>query len=547
MDMVDDVGSLPAGQLERLQPPPPEPANSEEAPLMLAMSPEDRSLYSDAILREYVALLQHDVIGEEVPESPRAMRMGWRLTMKPGVGDKPSFPKARWYCKGFMDRTPAATYAGTPDAETQRIFLVYLLSRQWEPRFMDAATAFLQAPILGDACPIILLDASMPSLPAESPFPDIDAAEWSLLLTKAAKLRPGQYRKLERALYGDRRSPLFWAIKLRTELQGLGYEEVAESLFARFIHRVPDSLVICHVDDLSLGGERPDSDIAAIKKAIKVKPDIQTLREGESVDFLESKLTRTPEGIEMSNDHYLDSFPGERPTRVVKTSDLTAPVDGEVDVELSAKFRSINGRLGWAVRTRPDQCVYFSLLSKHSHAPTQRHLRALTDVTLALKSTKCPLLFSGVKSAPVLSCYSDAAFKLNDLKSRGGYKIYLGDNESERGKGINLISWGTKEISQLHDSSSSGELYALKMVVKHVWAAKALIAKLWGVEPKIDLLIDNQPVCDQVESGRCKQEPSMQQHLDYVIQEMNTLGAKLEWIPRAQQKADPMTKPIWFA
>eukprot|EP00918_Siedleckia_nematoides_P040749 GHVU01088461.1.p1 GENE.GHVU01088461.1~~GHVU01088461.1.p1 ORF type:complete len:707 (-),score=82.66 GHVU01088461.1:1462-3483(-) len=549
IETIDDIGVLPAAQLQRLQPSPstpgPEEAAQHESSALLAKSTEDLSLYKEAILREYVSLLQHDVIGDEVPHSPRAMRMGWKLTMKSGLGDRPAFPKARWFCKGFMDRTPAETYAGTPDAEAQRIFLVYVLSRKWKARFLDAETAFLQAPILGDAAPIIILDKSLPSLPAESPFPDIDAGEWATLLSKAATLQPGQYRKLNKALYGDRRSPLFWALKLRSELKALGYEEIAESLFVRTVNGVTTCIVLCHVDDFSIGGDDVESEVAAIRKRIKCKQETQELKLGVPVDFLGSKLTKTAEGIEISNDHYLDNLRGEKPSRVVKTADLTPPEPEEVDLALSAEYRSLCGRLGWAVRTRPDQSVYFSLLSKNSSAPSPRHLKALTNVLLALKSTKCPLVLSEVGGAPILVCYSDAGFKLNNLKSRAGFKIYICDNVSDARR--SLVSWCTKEISQLHDSSTSGELFALKMLVKHVWSVRALVSKLWGREPEVFLFVDNQPLIDQITCGRCKQEPSMQQHLDYVIQEINRLHATHRWCPRAEQKADAMTKPIWFA
>eukprot|EP00918_Siedleckia_nematoides_P054195 GHVU01118337.1.p4 GENE.GHVU01118337.1~~GHVU01118337.1.p4 ORF type:complete len:112 (+),score=17.54 GHVU01118337.1:1993-2328(+) len=51
--------------------------------------------YTAAILKEYVAILQHEVIGPVVPPSSRAMKMGWRLTMKPGdAPDAPPKPKA---------------------------------------------------------------------------------------------------------------------------------------------------------------------------------------------------------------------------------------------------------------------------------------------------------------------------------------------------------------------------------------------------------------------------------------------------------------------
>eukprot|EP00918_Siedleckia_nematoides_P100567 GHVU01219800.1.p2 GENE.GHVU01219800.1~~GHVU01219800.1.p2 ORF type:complete len:477 (-),score=57.74 GHVU01219800.1:438-1868(-) len=476
------------------------------------------------------------------------MQMAWLTTLKQGAPGEPPQPKARWICRGYMDMSRHETYAGTPDAAVYRLFIIYTLARNWRVQHVDAETAFLQAPISGDVEAVVIIDKNLPQLPPTSPFPAIDSATWQSLRDKASTLRPGQYRQLRRALYGDRRSAFFWGIKLRHDLEALGYQEVAESLFVRTPPdaSVPSSIVLCHVDDLAVGGDDVDRETAAIKSRISCKAPAE-LSEGTSLVFLGTSVTRKKEGVYLSNDHYITNTPDVN-KQAVRAKDLVAPREEEVVAELMKEYRSLNGQLGWVVKTRPDQAIYFSLLSKWCHKPTHKLLTLLKCVLLGIKNTPCPLMLVGIVGRPSLLGFSDAAFKLNDLKSRGGTKIFLSDEQDVVMKPTsNLVTWSTREIKILHDSSTSGELLGLKMLVKQIWFVKDTVKAIWGVQPKIRLFVDNQPLVNQIRSGKCKEEPAMQQHLDYVIQEIARLEADLKWIPRDEQVADAMTKPIWFA
>eukprot|EP00918_Siedleckia_nematoides_P059106 GHVU01128902.1.p1 GENE.GHVU01128902.1~~GHVU01128902.1.p1 ORF type:complete len:1138 (+),score=128.93 GHVU01128902.1:635-4048(+) len=531
---VRDAGAfctLPESALTRLA----EVQSSEQADALLSAVdvPSDSATFATAILREFVSNLQHDVLGPEVAPTKKGMKMAWLLTMKQGEKDQLPTPKARWYCKGFMDDSPGETYAGTPDADVYRLFLIYTLSRGWGVQHIDAETAFLQAPISPDVNAVVILDDKLPTLPAVSPFPSIDSAAWKELRAKAATLRPGQYRQLRRALYGDRRAPFLWGLKLRQELSALGYVEVAESLFLRYVPRTPDpvAIVMAHVDDMAAGGEEVGREVAAIRERIRCKPPV-SLIVGQQQVFLGTSVRKTSEGIELSNDHYVTRPTDVRP-QTVRAIDLEAPREDEVDLTLEKEYRSLNGQLGWVVKTRPDQAVYFSMLSKHCSKPSQKLLKTLKRVLLAIADTPCCLRFAPIVGRPRVVGYSDAAFKIRELRSRAGSKVFLrGEGDDVMDIRSNIVMWLTREIKILHDSSTSGELLALKGLVKAIPSVINTVKAVWGVEPSIVLFIDNHPLRDQVKSGKCKQEPSMQQHLDYVIQEVARLGAELKWIPR---------------
>eukprot|EP00918_Siedleckia_nematoides_P024437 GHVU01052869.1.p1 GENE.GHVU01052869.1~~GHVU01052869.1.p1 ORF type:complete len:479 (+),score=46.15 GHVU01052869.1:371-1807(+) len=477
------------------------------------------------------------------------MRMSWILTEKLGEGGTPKF-KARWVCKGFMDRSPYTTYAGTPSLTTFLIFLIYILTRGWHLWLMDAANAFLQAPLPSDVYATILLDESLPTLPSQSPDPSISPDEWAALKAQADQHLPGQHRKVNKALYGDRRSPYIWHRTAREKMLRIGYEELAESLFVKRnpITSVPSALMTCHVDDFAIGGEDADKELEGVRGVINMKQPSE-VRESTPVTHLGMQVTHMHDCVHLTHDVYLSNIDtsGVKPKKV-DAEHLRAPSDAEVDVSLITEYKQLNGKLGWAVKTRPDQATFFSLLSKFSNRPCERLLNAMKRLIAAMKEKPSALVVRGVHGDVRLTCFSDASFKLNDLTSRIGYKIFLHGSESVHDvkENDNLITWRTKEIKELIDSSTSAELLALKNVVKSVWELVPVIASLWGERVAVEFNIDNKPLQWQLVTGETKAEPKMKKHLNYVLQELKSLNASVRWVPRDEQVADCMTKCSWF-
>eukprot|EP00918_Siedleckia_nematoides_P072029 GHVU01157351.1.p1 GENE.GHVU01157351.1~~GHVU01157351.1.p1 ORF type:complete len:184 (-),score=30.64 GHVU01157351.1:112-663(-) len=177
-----------------------------------------------------------------------------------------------------------------------------------------------------------------------------------------------------------------------------------------------------------------------------------------------------------------------------------------------------------------------------------RLLNAMKRLIASMKNHPSALVMRGVRGAVCLTCYSDAAFKLLELKCRTGYKIFLHGMEEENDfkNNNNIIAWSTKEIKELVDSSTSAELLALKGVIKAVWQYIPIVESMWQEKVKVQFVIDNQPLQWQLVTGETKAEPKMKRHLNYVMQELKSLGASSRWVPREDQVADVMTKCVWF-
>eukprot|EP00918_Siedleckia_nematoides_P066166 GHVU01143884.1.p1 GENE.GHVU01143884.1~~GHVU01143884.1.p1 ORF type:complete len:1180 (+),score=96.66 GHVU01143884.1:451-3540(+) len=505
--------------------------------------------YDRAVLNEFIAILRNGVIGAEASPRPRSMRMSWLLTEKLGDGGNTKL-KARWVCKGFMDRSPYTTYAGTPSLTTFLVFLIYLLTRGWSLWLLDAANAFLQAPLPPDVHATIVLDEFIPKLPSYSPDPNILPEEWTALKSQADQLLPGQHRQVNKALYGDRRSPYVWHRTAREKLQAVGYEELAESLFVKRHPdtSVPSAIMTCHVDDFAMGGEDASKELEAVKSVIHVKQPSEVIALAPSA-HLGMQVTRMTDCIHISHDAYLstiDTQPGK--SRKVDAGHLAAPSDEEIDASLTTEYKQLNGKLGWAVKTRPDQAVFFSRLSKFSNRPCMRLMDAMKRVIAAMKAAPSALIMRGLKGAARLSCFSDASFSLNNLECRVGHKIFLYgvDDENDGSNNENIIAWRTKEIKEKIDSSTSAELLGLKGAVKSVWEFVPVIESLWGERVPVEFVIDSKPLHWQLVTGETKAEPKMKRHLTYVLQELKALSASVRWVKREEQVADVMTKCVWF-
>eukprot|EP00918_Siedleckia_nematoides_P053204 GHVU01116203.1.p1 GENE.GHVU01116203.1~~GHVU01116203.1.p1 ORF type:complete len:632 (-),score=34.89 GHVU01116203.1:373-2268(-) len=507
------------------------------------------STHRRAALDEMVALLRRGVIGDEAPPSRQAMSLDWRFTEKEGPGADPVC-KARLFCKGYMDRTPYETYAGTISFGTLMSFFIYMLTRNWNLWLLDADHAYLQVPLPADVRPIIRLTHKLPHLPPTCPYSDVTEEEWERLRSRREELQPGQLRYLRSSLYGDRRSPFLFHRYLRERLEGADFREVAESLFVKSGGAVAPSVAMAgHVDDFALaGGDELPKEAEVVRGLMDFKPP-QKVCVNEPRTFLGMTITRQEGYMTLTQDKYMNSLQlGEAKSHKVLAAHLAPPEAHEIDPLLEKEYRRLNGQLGWAVKTRPHQLVYFSILSRYCAKPSQRLLDAMIRVLTAIKNNPSPLVLRPISTEPCLVCYTDASYNINTQESRVGYIIFLREWAGRKSASDdNAIAWGTRMVKEKLDSSTSAELMALKVAVKAVWEFVPIVKELWKKRARLLVLIDSMPLYDQIRAGKCMTEHKMNKHLGYVLQELKKLSAALERIPREEQKADVMTKAIWFA
>eukprot|EP00918_Siedleckia_nematoides_P021960 GHVU01047297.1.p2 GENE.GHVU01047297.1~~GHVU01047297.1.p2 ORF type:complete len:289 (+),score=38.98 GHVU01047297.1:1028-1894(+) len=164
--------------------------------------------YDLAKMKEFATVISKGVIGPQVHEEAKGgeMKMGWRLTEKNSTTGERTY-KARWFAKGCMNRQRCETFAGTPNLHLILLCLTFgVLINNWAAYTTDVTAAFLNAEV-GDYRAIVVLDQAMPALPEVCPFIEFTSRQWTHIRAAAAGMKPGQRRRLKKALYGDRRSP----------------------------------------------------------------------------------------------------------------------------------------------------------------------------------------------------------------------------------------------------------------------------------------------------------------------------------------------------
>eukprot|EP00918_Siedleckia_nematoides_P095838 GHVU01210331.1.p1 GENE.GHVU01210331.1~~GHVU01210331.1.p1 ORF type:complete len:861 (-),score=95.79 GHVU01210331.1:387-2969(-) len=501
--------------------------------------------YETAKLREFATVIKNGVFGPEVTNAQHVMNMGWRLTEKENNVTGERTQKARWFCKGFMDKTRAETFAGTPELSSVLLVLLFAITRNLTIAISDVKAAFLQAEV-DDKEIVVRIDPGIPKVPKICPFKEIEESQWTHIRSFAATLRPGQLRRLRKALYGDRRSPRSWVLKLKEVLRKLGFKEIQESVATKTEGDIVTCALINYVDDILTASKNGKNELCALGQEVEMT-EPKELGSQEVTKFAGLELLRDDASIEVSQNSFLNelTFDLSR-NRAVTDLDLQEGNEQEIDLELIPEYRTLIGKLGWAVKTRPDQYPFFAVLSKYSMKPTPRHLETVKRVLHALRSNPYALRLVKINGRPVLVGFSDASFSRKVKESRVGYKIFLWETANPKQSDTNLIGWNTRRVSVLVDSSTSAELYGIKFLVKQLPKYIELIKELWGMDLRVQLYIDCKPLFDSIRKGRLCEDSALQPELDFVLERMNMMNADIDWIPRDLQRADVLTKCIWF-
>eukprot|EP00918_Siedleckia_nematoides_P106575 GHVU01232569.1.p1 GENE.GHVU01232569.1~~GHVU01232569.1.p1 ORF type:complete len:1463 (-),score=213.14 GHVU01232569.1:53-4441(-) len=502
----------------------------------------DNGIYEPAKIKEFVTVLRNGVLGP-IAQGPvkHCMGLGWRMSEKENNETGERTYKARMFCKGFMDQTRHETFAGTPDLFMILVSFIYALSAGFKMCISDVRAAFLQAGF-GTCRAVVRIGRSLPTLPIECPLSDMTKKEWDHVRAFAATLRPGQFRVLKKALYGDRRAPYMWNMMLRTILTDLGYSEIEESIA---VTRAAKEIIINHVDDLLFAAIEPEVEHKKVNKEVAMTPPTQ-IKEGEVVKFVGLELLKVGAELRISQTSYLNNFPPKKGGGAVREQDLADATPEETDFNLAPEYQTLIGRLGWAVKTRPDQYVYYAELSRHVTKPAQRHLQAAERILQAMRERPTELTYHPVKDTPVLVAYSDAAFKRVAKTSRTGFKVYIADNVDYQHKETNLVGWATRRVKVMIDSSTGAELLGLKHLVKQLPKYSNMVEALWGRKPGVQIYIDSKPLFDIIRKGRFSEDPALQVELDFVLERMRKMECEVEWVRREYQRADVMTKCVWF-
>eukprot|EP00919_Chromeraceae_sp_WS-2016_P015975 GHVR01037970.1.p1 GENE.GHVR01037970.1~~GHVR01037970.1.p1 ORF type:complete len:423 (+),score=64.78 GHVR01037970.1:769-2037(+) len=409
--------------------------------------------------------------------------------------------------------------------------MVYCISRGWEMAKSDVSTAFLQAP---------MTDEVWVTLPQNTP----------------PAYTPGATAKALKAVYGLKDAPRVYTQYFKQEVKALGWIEIHESVF---VLSQPHSMLligvmIMHVDDLLVVAENPchilDNQIGKLFDIEKA----ELLTQENAFTYIGMVLRKEQNGLKMDQSEYLHNItpsltPKEAKHKLTE-NDVSSPPDiNSITLTHVQEMQSSLGILGWAAQTQPSLAYAFGELSRWATKPTTQKLKAMQQALYYAKHHSQPLTFMSI-TKPLLRVWSDASFRRSTLDTRLGYEAQLLDaithkwntHDTTKFTQTNLIGWKSSLFKRKVASTTTAELCALMAAVKQSFLYKSVVEKIWNCECEVEFIVDCDPLYQQLQSKRSKAEPSFQGELDYVVQEIARLKARVYWTDTHTMQADRLTK-----
>ncbi|KAI1840359.1 hypothetical protein JX266_013452 [Neoarthrinium moseri] len=472
-------------------------------------------------------LEQHEKDFKSWTEHPRSIAKGkqvihsmWVFTYKDdeGVFTK---PKARLVvCGNQQHAGDLPTRATTLAANSLRILLAITAQFDLDTTQLDAVNAFVQA--------------------------NIDEEVYMKYPPGCEK--EGMVLRLEKALYGLRRSPLIWQRTFTTALSQLGFKEVPQEPCVMVLHGV---IAFFYVDDIAFCYHKGSSEVVAgIKKELHRRFKLE--EKGELRWFLGMSIARdrVARKLWLSQESYID--------KVAHTFGL-ANVDWRTDIPMTGELMPFEGeatetsRLSYqakvgsilyaAISTRPDIAFAAARLSRFNSNPGTEHHRAADQVILYLASTKqLGIEYGNVDSgAKSFVCSSDASFADNtlDRKSSQGYLITLFGGP---------IAWRANKQDTVTTSSTEAELLALTQTAKEcIYLYRLMESLQLHLNEGLTIMCDNKQTIRLLVEEAARLQTKLRHidiHTHWLRQEVQRGTVHISWVPTNQMLADGLTKAL---
>ncbi|WJZ95597.1 hypothetical protein VitviT2T_014356 [Vitis vinifera] len=264
--------------------------------------------------------------------------------------------------------------------------------------------------------------------------------------------------KLVKSLYGLKQALKQWHNKFDHVLVTNGYSinNVDKCIYNKYEDNT--CVVIClYVDDMLIFGTSLEV-VCETKKFLVSKFDMNDLREAEVI--LGIKITRTPNELKLSQEHYVEK--NIRKFEHFDCKPVSTPCDPNSQLKkirehsvTQIEFAHIIGSLMYLMNyTKPNIAYAVGRLSRYTQSPNQDYWTAGHRVLKYLRGTiNYGLCYSGFPS--VLEGFSDAHWILDsdEMKSTSGYVFILGGS---------AVSWKSAKQNCITRSTMEAEFIALE-------------------------------------------------------------------------------------
>ena len=409
------------------------------------------------------------------------------------------------------------TYAATLAARSFRIFMAIAARFDLELMQYDAVNAFVHAKLDEKIC------MKMPH----------------------GYKKPGVILKLNRALYGLRRSPILWQRTFHSALVDIGFKPVPHEHCCLTHNGI---LIFFYVDDIVIAFRKNDESVVH-RLLSKLKKRFNISGESELQWFLGIRVIRDREKklIWLNQSSYIEKISSLAKTHISyhfntpMAHEELFPYDGTAShPEIHSYQRKIGSLLYAAVTTRPDIAFATSRLSRFLTNPSPEHHAAADRVLVYLKRYKdYGLQFGGGDDFVIAS---DASFADNSLdrKSSQAYAMKLFNG---------LVGWRANKQDTVTTSTTEAELLALSQAAKEGQYISRLLEELTVQLDRhcIEIQCDNYQTIRLVNEEIARLQTKLRHvdiHNHWLRQEASKGRINVVYVKSAEMIADGLTKAL---
>ena len=355
--------------------------------------------------------------------------------------------KYRLVVMGNHQLYDSSAYAPTAALSALRLVMASSAARGWRLRQLDVSAAYLQSPIDEDVY-------------VEAPPPPPTSA------SRNRKQNPIVW-KLNKAMYGLRKSPRYWYETVRKAMTDHG---LAQSDTDQCVYSSKDLVVGVWVDDFIYGGS-PEA-VAAFESYITERFPCDDPSDAESFCGINIEQSHGPSGFTISihqNDYIQKILRDHDISPRHVATPLITTLEPSKNPTKDLPFREILGCLMYVMTaTRPDISFAVGHLSRFGDCYDSNHYAAVIRLARYLANTPHRVITYNQQAQPRLEAQSDANWAGCHFtrKSTSGRIIFYGGGP---------VSWSSKLQQGIATSSCESELYALTDTVKEVLYLRLLL------------------------------------------------------------------------
>ena len=494
---------------------------SEPATLEEALSSPSADHWKQAMDEEMTSLLANNTWTlEKAPPEITPIPVKWVFKIKRDGNGNIERYKARLVAKGFKQREGVdydEVFAPVSKYTTLRTLLAVIAADDLEMHQLDIKTAFLNGELEEDVY-------------VQQP-PGYEEGDNSLSC------------HLHKTLYGLKQAPRAWHLRLKRELEDMGFiqSEADPGLFIRHDNNGRVYL-LTYVDDILIITSCTAA-MADIKARLMSAFDARDL--GEATFFLGMTMERDRQNrtIKLAQGRLTTDLLSKH--GMLEAKSLSIPLSTSIKLTREGDpldrqeygYAQLIGSLMYlSVCTRPDITQAVGALARYMAQPTTVHWQAAKGVLRYLSGTaNYGIIFGGNKSG--LQAYSDADYAgdIDTRRSTTGYVYILNGG---------AISWSSRLQQTVAVSTTEAEYMAAASAIKEALWLRKLFSEL-ALDTFITINADNQSAIkllkNPVFSMRSK-------HIDVIYhfaRERVTRGdVSFKYIRTDEMVADVLTKPV---